>query len=116
MFFGFGEILSAQENVNNYSMVGPQIQNTQHVFGNESFKVLAGSNNIEIIIQSKHQQVIDVKVVSLVGKELVTKRLMLQVGENQLNLPFANSLNEGLYFVLIAVDNEVYTKKFMVAR
>jgi hypothetical protein len=90
-------------------------QETDNIFDASSFRLIATRSDIQITLEANQSQEIVVKVVSLVGQEVISKSMMLQPGTNELNLPFGKTLNEGLYFVMIAVNNEIFSRKFMVA-
>jgi len=93
----------------------PQQETTENIFDASSFRLIATRSNIQITLDASQSQEIVVKVVSLVGQEVISKSMMLQPGTNELILPFGKTLNEGLYFVMIAVNNEIFSRKFMVA-
>lgn len=88
---------------------------TETIFDASSFRLVATRNEVQLFLEANHKQEVVVKVISLVGQEVISKSIMLQPGTNELNLPFGKTLNEGLYFVMIAVNNEIFSRKFMVA-
>jgi hypothetical protein len=88
---------------------------TETLFDASTFKLIATRNNVQITLEANFAQEVIVKVVSLVGQEVISKSMMLQPGSNELLVPFGRTLNEGLYFVMIAVNNEIFSRKFMVA-
>lgn len=88
---------------------------SETLFDASTFKLIATRNNVQITLEANYAQEVIVKVVSLVGQEVISKSMMLQPGSNELLVPFGKTLNEGLYFVMIAVNNEIFSRKFMVA-
>jgi hypothetical protein len=85
------------------------------IFDASTFRLIATRNQVQLFLEANHSHEVVVKVVSLVGQEVISRSMMLQPGTNELILPFGRTLNEGLYFVMIAINNEIFSRKFMVA-
>jgi hypothetical protein len=114
--FLFFTIAASAQVANRPSGAATQMETTaETIFDASTFRLIATRNDVQLFLEANHSHEVVVKVVSLVGQEVISKSMMLQPGTNELNLPFGRTLNEGLYFVMIAINNEIFSRKFMVA-
>lgn len=114
--FLFFTIAASAQVANRPSGAASQTETTaETIFDASTFRLIATRNEVQLFLEANHSHEVVVKVVSLVGQEVISKSMMLQPGTNELNLPFGRTLNEGLYFVMIAINNEIFSRKFMVA-
>lgn len=114
--FLFFTIAASAQVANRPSGAATQTETTaETIFDASTFRLIATRNEVQLFLEANHSHEVVVKVVSLVGQEVISKSMMLRPGTNELNLPFGRTLNEGLYFVMIAINNEIFSRKFMVA-
>jgi chitodextrinase len=73
------------------------------------------SEQVNISISSNHGESIIIKLLSIQGKEVLSRRFENPVGKNVMNIN-TSSFDNGVYFMIIIDDEDTYNLKFVINR
>jgi hypothetical protein len=87
------------------------ITNSGQIKASEGFSIVPnpGNGQFQIILPEKPNEILKLQVISLDGR--IYRSMGLTDEENEINI---KDLQKGLYLARIIIDNEIYTKTFII--
>lgn len=120
--------LATNQTNSSNSESGDVIRTSQHPFGSQagiaentkletSIAYQAATNSLNIQLDSKVDGSVFVNVVDLSGKSVFTENLgNVSTGESALSVRLNQELNNGIYMVNVAVNNNMIAKKIYISK